>query len=62
MISFPINLSMPWTCFSNVSMKVVFMDTFYGRVHDVDMNESNQSTSRKYAVIAEHMEVLAYGR
>jgi hypothetical protein len=61
MISFLINLSMPWTCFSNVSMIIVFMDTFYGRVHAVDMNGKNQPAVSLCAFISTNREELGYG-
>ena len=61
MISSLINMSMPWTCSFDVSMKTNFMDTFSRRVHAVDMNRRNQAVTNQYASFAANMRELDYG-
>ena len=42
-------------------MKCEFMDTFIGRVHDVDMNERAHATTKLDAAIAANLKELGYG-
>jgi hypothetical protein len=61
MISSLTNLSMPWTCFSNVSNKTYFMDTFLGCVHALDMNGRVHATTMLDVVITDNFKGLVYG-
>ena len=42
-------------------MKCEFMDTFIGRVHDVDMNQRAHATTKLDAAIAANLKEFAYG-
>lgn len=55
------NMSMISTHRRNVSKLSVFMDTFFGDVHNVDMRERIRAIVKLDAAIASNLKELGYG-
>ena len=62
MICSPSNVSTRPTCSGVVSIIRLFMDTFCGRVHDVDMNDHTQKDATLDKPIRANREDIGYGK